>query len=116
MDCCQFPKNKYFESLFLKLTVSLVIQNWSGTDAIPINFAFGKETFEVWSRLNLLVKHTYVFTVPVYWGLFDCFHILNFLLLYLTLSVTVLLHFFIYIILPVFTTTAFYLQCPYISA
>ena len=38
--------------------MSVVKQKWSGADAIPINFAFGKETFEVWSRLNLLVKHT----------------------------------------------------------
>ena len=58
-----------------------------------------------------LAGEAYIDTFSIYWGLFDCFHILNFLLLYLTLSVTVLLHF--YIILPVFTTTAFYL--PYNS-
>jgi hypothetical protein len=35
-----------------------------------------------------LAGEAYIDTVSINWGLFDCFNILNFLLLYFTLSVT----------------------------
>lgn len=46
-----------FVSVKKKVTVFVVIQNWSGTDAVSTNVSFVEETFEMWSRLNFLVRH-----------------------------------------------------------